>query len=589
MNIFPHLLVLAGLTFQAAVAADPVVLFQDDFEAATDATASYPTIGNYTNFKAAVLPLSDLNSDTVGTAASGNVLQLARSEQLATGHRWVIARLDRPAQSGEHVRLEFDARLGQGKALLFGFGSSAGGIQMAEGRFYTIIVSLSEDGRVGVYDGTKYVKTPDLVVTPGQWQSCTLDFIVGTEELSLRIGENKVMIAGPFAEKVSPVPSVEEIFFSTASDEVTGEFDNVKVSIVENAGLSALPVFGRIVWHREAMPFIRVGPKGGISGVGMCASGHRIFVAGGFLGKGPFGDGGSEPNRKTSKWVYAYNVETKGWERLPDLPSRAEYGRMAAVAGKLYFVGGAAYANDGDRVGPYVPSAAMHVLDLGESAPAWKPMPALPEARTHFALGNVGDLLIAMGGNVYDVAERGYSPRTVRKETAVLDLSAPQNGWTVQASAPNPARGWSATAACRGKLWVFGGLSFQNQGSKSRRVRLPETLSYDPLSDTWTRHTPAPVEISGWGGAAYLDRYVILVGGHGGPKDVKPRMNVIPLVYDTMEDRWLRLEQSVTPAGGDFNDPGVAICQDAIYVAGAEGNGGSHFNHWLIGRIERSN
>ncbi len=52
------------------------------------------------------------------------------------------------------------------------------------------------------------------------------------KKLSLRIGENKVMIAGPFAEKVSPVPSgMEEIFFSTASDEVTGEFDNVKVSI----------------------------------------------------------------------------------------------------------------------------------------------------------------------------------------------------------------------------------------------------------------------------------------------------------------------------------------------------------------------
>ncbi len=240
--------------------------------------------------------------------------------------------------------------------------------------------------------------------------------------------------------------------------------------------------------------------------------------------------------------------------------------------------------------GLYIPSAAMHVLDLGESAPAWKPMPALPEARTHFALGNVGDLLTAMGGMSTMRAERGYSPRTVRKETAVLDLSAPQNGWTVQASAPNPARGWSATAACRGKLWVFGGLSLSESGTEKPEGPLARNLKLRPsIRHMDQAYSRSRGDLLGWGGAAYLDRYVILVGGHGGPKDVKPRMNVIPLVYDTMEDRWLRLEQSVTPAGGDFNDPGVAICQDAIYVAGAEGNGGSHFNHWLIGRIERSN
>ena len=589
MNVLSQSLLFAALALGTASAADPVIVFQDDFEATTEATVSYPNQGHYADFKATVLPLSELKSDTAGTDSVGNVLQLARSEKLQTGHRRVIARLDRSVQAGEHVRLEFDVRLGQGKALQFGFGSSAGGIQMAPESFYSVIVSFSENGKVAVYDGTKYVKVPDLIVTPGQWQHCTLDFIAGSEELNLQLGENRAVIFGPFAEKVSPVPFVEEIFFSTASDEVTGEFDNVKVSIVDNDALSALPVFGRIVWHRDSMPFIRVGPKGGVSGVGMCAWGNRIFVAGGFLGKGDIGDGSLEPNNKTSKWVYAYDVDTKSWERLPDLPSRSEYGRMVAVAGKLYFVGGAAYLNDGGRLGRYLPSAAVHVLSLAAPSLSWEPMPPLLEGRTHFALGTVGNLLIAVGGNVYDSAERGYSPRTVRSETAVLNLAAPKNGWVKQEAAPDPARGWAAAAACQGRLWVFGGLSFQSLGKKNSRGRLPETLSYDPATDRWSRHAPAPVEISGWGGAAYLDRYVILIGGHGGPRGVRARMNVTPLVYDTAEDCWLRLEQSVTPTGGDLNDPGVAICGDAIYVAGAEGAGGTHYNHWLVGRIERFN
>ena len=55
-------------------------------------------------------------------------------------------------------------------------------------------------------------------------------------------------------------------------------------------------------------------------------------------------------------------------------------------------------------------------------------------------------------------------------------------------------------------------------------------------------------------------------------------------VYDTQEDRWLRCT-SPLPPGGFFNDPGVCLIGDTIYVAGGEGGGGSHFNHFLIGKI----
>lgn len=585
MKYFSFWIIAVFLAWPAAKGEGTGVLFADDFEAGSEGAKSFPTAGTYANFKAVVTPLS---TDAVGTAASGRVLQLERSEQMGSGPRRVIARLDRPVQTGERLRLEFDSRLESGKAMLFGLGSSAGGIAMGEGSFYSVVVSLSADGRVAVFNGANYVRVPDLTVTPGQWQRCVLEFTVGTDEIQLWVGAEKAMVAGPFAEQVSPLPSVEEIFFSAASAEVTGEFDNVKVTVVENAGVSALPVFGRIVWRRDRMPFVSEGPKGGISGVGMCALGDRVFVAGGFLGKGGVGDGSTEPNSMTSKWVYAFDTDSKQWERMPDLPGRAEYGRLTAADGKLYFVGGASYVNDGDKVGAYTPSAAVHVLDPSAESPAWTALSALPEPRTHFALGAIGKQLVAMGGNVYDVKERGYSPKTVRSETAVLNLETPEEGWEVRKAAPHPARGWAAAAACGGKLWVFGGLSFQKQGSKNGTGRLRSTMSYDPATDTWASHTPAPVEISGWAGVAYRDRYVILVGGYGGRAGTKARMNVTPLVYDTVEDRWLQLAGSVTPTGGDFNDPGLALCNDYIYVAGAEGYSGSHYNHWLTGRIEQA-
>jgi len=60
--------------------------------------------------------------------------------------------------------------------------------------------------------------------------------------------------------------------------------------------------------------------------------------------------------------------------------------------------------------------------------------------------------------------------------------------------------------------------------------------------------------------------------------------NDLPFVYDTHEDRWMKIENPLPP-GAVFNDPGVCIIGETIYVAGAEGPRGSHFDHFLVGRI----
>jgi hypothetical protein len=63
-----------------------------------------------------------------------------------------------------------------------------------------------------------------------------------------------------------------------------------------------------------------------------------------------------------------------------------------------------------------------------------------------------------------------------------------------------------------------------------------------------------------------------------------PLWNDLPLAYDTREDRWLKIEGPLL-RGALFNDPGVCILDDTIYVAGAEGPSGTHFNYWLVGKI----
>jgi N-acetylneuraminic acid mutarotase len=198
-------------------------------------------------------------------------------------------------------------------------------------------------------------------------------------------------------------------------------------------------------------------------------------------------------------------------------------------------------------------------------------------ARTHMAVGNVGARLIVAGGNRYDFDENGYSPQTIQSATETLDLTQSERGWRRCADIPGSPRGWSASAVVGEKFYVLGGVTW----TEKARVRLAETLRYDAERDEWKRLTDFPMPISGWEGEAYRDRYIIAVGGAG------TRWNDVPFAYDTQADRWLRIA-SPLPPGAVFNDPGVCIIGDTIYVAGGEGAGGSHFNHFLIGNIKPS-
>ena len=330
--------------------------------------------------------------------------------------------------------------------------------------------------------------------------------------------------------------------------------------------VKALPVFGEIVWTVKEMPFIAKGPHGGVSGAGMVVVNGRIYFVGGFI---PEGDKSQDTAYRTSRWAHVYDPKTDQWTQLPDLPARREYTRAIATADAVYVMGGAIQSR------PTLPSADVYRFDVGKTPPAWKTAARLTVPRTHMAADRVGNFLIVAGGNNYDISEKGYSPQTIQSVTDVLDLTKPEQGWQQRAPIPGSPRGWCASAVVGGKFYMLGGVTW----TPTARVRLAECLSYDPAKNTWQRLADFPMPISGWEGETFDNRYIIAVGGAG------KHWNDVPFVYDTKEDRWLR-STSPLPPGAVFNDPGVCIIGDTIYVAGGEGSGGSHFNHFLVGKIK---
>ncbi|MFT4689799.1 MAG: N-acetylneuraminic acid mutarotase [Limisphaerales bacterium] len=339
-----------------------------------------------------------------------------------------------------------------------------------------------------------------------------------------------------------------------------------------------LPNFGRIDWRVTTIPFIKPGPQAGVSGAGMVALGESIYFLAGFI---PAGDGSDEAGHRTSRWAHRFDTLTGRWSQLPDIPGRREYTRSIASEGQVFLLGGGIQKPNPDV--NYEARNEVFRFSVSAKLPSWQRVASLNVPRTHMAVGVAKGHLIVVGGNRYDFADGGYSSRTIQGVTETFELAKPENGWTQRAPIPGAPRGWSASASLNGQLYVLGGLSFvpTKEGVRGPKIKHAEALAYDPVGNQWTRLADPPVAISGWEGAAYHDRHIIAIGG------VSKRWSDLAFVYDTKDDRWMKMENPL-PVGGVLNDAGVCIIGDAIYIAGGEGPGGSHFNHFLIGQIRRN-
>lgn len=334
--------------------------------------------------------------------------------------------------------------------------------------------------------------------------------------------------------------------------------------------IKALPILGEIEWTMNALPFVDKGPHAGISGAGMVAVDGKIYLSGGFI---PAGDETDDPGRRTSRWSYRYTPETAQWIQLPNLPARREYTRSIAGDKAVYLLGGMIQGK------PHKSNADVFRLDTIKKQ--WGVFASLNIPRTHASVGKIGNRLLVAGGNNYEFEKRGYDESTILNSLEVFDLNEPEKAWVEKTSIPGIPRGWCATSVVNGEFYLLGGVTFIGSGTKNRaaRRRLQEVIRYNPEKDKWTRLADFPIQISGWEGETYKDRYIIVVGGAGS------RWNDVPYVFDTKDNRWFRMTSTVPP-GGFYNDPGVCIIGDTIYVAGGEGAGGSHFNHFLIGKIK---
>lgn len=275
----------------------------------------------------------------------------------------------------------------------------------------------------------------------------------------------------------------------------------------------------------------------------------------------------------TPNFPFIYDPVLDTWStglEMPDVEGSAKRQggmRGAAIAGKVYVVGG---ARDVDSNSP---TGASLVYDPGSGpgTDSWTQIASMPTPRLPPAVAAIDGKLYAVGG----WSHCGLTCSTY----ANLEVYDPgTDAWTIKTPMPTSREGPGA-GAIGGKLYVVGGL-FRNPANRPWDAHVIGTLEiYDPATDTWdTSKAPMPTPRK-HAAVAVIGGRLHVVGGH--------RFEVVPSgstgtvitseivatheVYDPATDTW----QSLPPMPTARQAAGAGVIDSRLYVAGGTGSGGA--------------
>ena len=162
-----------------------------------------------------------------------------------------------------------------------------------------------------------------------------------------------------------------------------------------------------------------------------------------------------------------YDPKADGWQPLPSMPTARSCLAAAAVAGKVYAIGGYDVQADADR--RFVAVEAYDPL-----SGTWTRVASLSVARSCHTATVVDGKIYVLGGERVDPDDEDLLVTTDR--TDAYDPAA--DNWQQMAAMPT-SRSSHAAAVLDGKIYVTGGYTSSGQA-------LNAVEAYDPVADTWT-------------------------------------------------------------------------------------------------------
>ena len=218
---------------------------------------------------------------------------------------------------------------------------------------------------------------------------------------------------------------------------------------------------------------------------GCTVVGRDVYLAGGY----PIQSDGSGQTFSTNQ-VWKFNVDSRTWTQLANLPSPRGGGGMTATDGKLHFLAGADAAR--------IDRADHWVLDLNGGT-SWTAAAPIPTLRNHLAL-------TALNGKMYAIGGQQNQDAAEIPQSAVEIYDPATNTWSAGATMPFGRSHINAAVLIIGnRIVTLGGETTFNNS-------VANVSAYDPASNTWSEMSPIPTKRSS-GVAAFLNGEIYYSGG----------------------------------------------------------------------------
>jgi len=181
--------------------------------------------------------------------------------------------------------------------------------------------------------------------------------------------------------------------------------------------------------------------------------------------------------------------------------------------------------------------------------------PPLPASVTNNAVTVVrvpgGEVVLSFLG-----LDESLGPAGITRDALRWDVGS--RAWTPIAPVPGPPRIAATAQSVRGRAYVFGGYTVEEDGSERS---VPEVYAYDPVSDVWSRAAPLPVPVDDAVSGVWRDSLIFLISGWSDRDNVDAVQ-----AYDPSSDSWRR----ATPIPGPpvFGHAGGIAGNTIIYVDG---------------------
>ena len=237
--------------------------------------------------------------------------------------------------------------------------------------------------------------------------------------------------------------------------------------------------------------------------------------------------GGFENESGPTTRVQVYDGATKSWYDGVPLPEPVHHSGAVVAGGRIYLVGGFDLT-----FGKREPIA--RVLAFDPSRGTWERKASLPRPVGAMAVGVVGDLIIAAGGERRR-APGGPAPKEgshplYEPITDVMLYDVKADRWS-DGPPLKVARDHAQWASTNGRFYVIGG--------RDRPVYDIRTVEiFDPATKSWSMGAPMPSGRSG-GNAEVLDGRIVVFGGEGNTASPSGVFDQVE-AYDPKADSWER-------------------------------------------------